>query len=403
MSDNNLVSSAPSPRRLRLTGMIAAVVIVAVVVLGIATRISDAKQLKTWTDAQSVPTVDVISPESSATGTPLELPGRIEAYARAPIYARIDGYLRSWNVDIGTQVKAGQLLATIETPDLDQQLLQARADFASAQANEALASTTAKRWQSMLQSDSVSRQEVDEKTGDFTAKQALANAARANVERITAMKNYTRIVAPFDGVVTARNTDIGALINAGSGGNGAALFEVSDVHKLRVYVQVPQSYVPSIPAGAVATLRVPEYPGRAFSAKVESSAQAVTAASGSTLVQLAVDNADGKLMPGSFANVRFDIAADKAALRVPASALVFDDNGMRLATIGTDGRVKFKTITILHDYGKSVEIASGIAAGDRVIDSPPDGLADGDHVQIASTDVSIDAPANASAKAHAKD
>ncbi|WP_158880553.1 efflux RND transporter periplasmic adaptor subunit [Rhodanobacter sp. L36] len=399
MSDNQQLSAAPSPQRLRLVGIIAVIVVVAVVILGIATRISDAKQLKTWTDAQSVPTVNVVSPESSATGAPLELPGRIEAYARAPIYARIDGYLKSWNVDIGTQVKSGQLLATIETPDLDQQLLQARADLASAQANESLASTTAKRWQSMLKSDSVSKQEVDEKTGDFTAKQAMANAARANVERINAMKNYTRIVAPFDGVITARNTDVGALINAGSGGNGQALFEVSDVRKLRVYVQVPQSYVPSIPTGAVATLTVPEYPGRTFNAKVESSAQAVSAASGSTLVQLAVDNADGKLMPGSFANVRFDIAADKAALRVPASALVFDDNGTRLATIGADDRVKFKTITILHDYGKSVEIASGIAAGDRVIDSPPDGLNDGDHVRIAPSDASSNAPAKDHAKA----
>jgi RND family efflux transporter MFP subunit len=399
MSDNNLISLAPSPRRLRLIGMIAAIVVVSVVVIGVATRISDARQLKTWTDAQSVPTVNIIAPESSATGAPLELPGRIEAYARAPIYARIDGYLKSWSVDIGTKVKAGQLLAEIETPDLDQQLLQARADFASAQANEALAATTAKRWQSMLQSDSVSRQEVDEKTGDFTAKQALANAARANVERINAMKNYTHIAAPFDGVVTARNTDIGALINAGSGGNGEALFVVSDVRKLRVYVQVPQSYVPSIPAGAVATLTVPEYPGRSFSAKVESSAQAVTAASGSTLLQLAVDNADGRLMPGSFANLRFDIAADKSALRVPASALVFDADGTRLATVGANDRVSFRIITILHDYGKSVEIASGIAAGDRIIDSPPDGLTDGDQVQIAAPPASASAPAKTHAKA----
>lgn len=399
MSDHNhLLSSAPSPRRIRLVGVIAAVVVVAVVVLGVATRITDAKQLKTWTDAQSVPTVNIISPTSTSNGAPLELPGRIEAYARAPIYARIAGYLKSWNVDIGSKVKAGQLLAEIETPDLDQQLLQAKADFASAQANEALASTTAKRWQSMLQSDSVSKQEVDEKTGDFTAKQALANAARANVERINAMKNYTRIVAPFDGVVTARNTDVGALINAGSSGNGEALFVVSDVRKLRVYVQVPQSYVPSIPAGATATLTVPEYPGRTFSAKVESSAQAVNAASGSTLVQLAVDNTDGQLMPGAFANVRFNVAADKSALTVPASALVFDDHGTRLATLGADDRVKFKTISILHDYGKSVEIASGVSTGDRVIDSPPDGLADGDHVQIAASD----STATSTAKAHAK-
>jgi RND family efflux transporter MFP subunit len=363
--------------------VIALVVIVVVVILGLATRVFEAKHLKTWTDEQNVPTVNVAAPEQKGAGAPLQLPGRIEAYTQAPMYARTGGYLKSWKVDIGGKVKAGQLLAEIETPDLDQQLLQAKADLASAQANESLAATTAKRWQAMLASDSVAKQEVDEKTGDYTAKRALANAAKANVDRIEATKGYARIVAPFDGVVTARNTDVGALINEGSSGGGQPLFVVSDVSKLRVYVQVPQAFVPSIPAGATAQLTVPEYPGRTFTAKVDASAQAVNASSGSTLLQLSVDNADGKLMPGSFTNVQFKLDANAAGLRVPASALIFNASGLHLATVGSDNKVTFKTVTIQHDYGKTVEIGSGISANDRVIDSPPDGLVDGDQVKIA--------------------
>jgi RND family efflux transporter MFP subunit len=373
----------PSHRGVRLAGLIALVVVIVVVIIGIATRVVESRNLKTWTNEQTVPTVNVATPEKNGAGSPLELPGRIEAYTQASMYARVAGYLKSWKVDIGGRVKAGQLLAEIDTPDLDQQLLQAKADLASAQANEALASTTAKRWQAMLSSDSVAKQEVDEKTGDFTAKRALANAAKANVDRIEATKAYARIVAPFDGVVTARNTDVGALINAGSTGGGQPLFVVSDVSKLRVYVQVPQTFVPSIPAGATAQLTVPEYPGRTFEARVDASSQAVNASSGSTLIQLSVDNADGKLMPGSFTNVRFKLDANAAGLRVPASALIFNASGLHLATVGSDNKVTFKTVTILHDYGKTVEIGSGLAADDRVIDSPPDGLVNGDQVKIS--------------------
>lgn len=395
MSDPTFPKPAmPSHRGVRLAGLIAALVVLAVVVVGIATRVVEARHLRTWTDDQSVPTVNVARPGTGSTDAPLELPGRIEAYTQAPIYARVGGYLKSWKVDIGATVKAGQLLAEIDTPDLDQQLLQARADLASAQANAALAGTTAKRWQAMLRSDAVAKQDVDEKTGDFAAKQALVRAAQANVDRIQAMKGYARIVAPFDGVVTARNTDVGALINEGSAGNGQPLFVVSDVKKLRVYVQVPQTYVPSIAVGATATLSVSEYPGRTFSARVEASAQAVNASSGSTLVQLSVDNAAGTLMPGSFAGVRFQLAAGKDGLRVPASALIFNASGLRLATVGVDNRVRFKAVTILRDDGNSIEIGSGLSSADRVIDSPPDGLAEGDRVQIAAS--------SATAGSHAK-
>jgi len=346
-------------------------------------RAADSRNLKRWTDQQTVPTVNVALPERNDVGATLDLPGRIEAFTQAPMYARVGGYLQTWKVDIGSRVKAGQLMAVIDTPDLDQQLLQAKADLASAQANEGLAATTAKRWQAMLASDSVAKQDVDEKTGDFTAKHALAVASKANVDRIEATKAYARIVAPFDGIVTARNTDIGALINPGSTAGGQPLFVVSDVKKLRVYVQVPQAYVPSIPAGATAQMTVPEYVGRTFTANVDASAQAVNASSGSTLIQLLVDNADGKLMPGSFTSVRFILDASATALRVPASALIFNGSGLHLATVGDGDKVAFKTVTIQHDYGKTIEIGAGLSADDRVIDSPPDGLVDGDLVKIA--------------------
>ncbi|HJT99309.1 MAG TPA: efflux RND transporter periplasmic adaptor subunit, partial [Rhodanobacteraceae bacterium] len=289
---------------------------------------------------------------------------------------------KSWKVDIGAPVKGGQLMAEIETPDLDQQLLQAKADLATAQANAALAETTAKRWKSMLGSDSVSKQEVDEKEGDFNAKQAMVKAAQANVDRIQALKGFTRIVAPFDGVVTARNTDVGALINVG-GAAGQELFVVSDTKKLRVYVSVPQNYVPSIPPGTKATITVPEHPGRKYEATVESSSQSVNVASGSTLMQLGVDNASGELLPGGFANVSLELPRNVAALRVPSSALLFDKNGLRVATVGADNKVQLKKVTIARDLGQFIEIGSGLTPEDRVIQSPPDGLADGDLTHVA--------------------
>ncbi|GAB2573724.1 efflux RND transporter periplasmic adaptor subunit [Dyella jejuensis] len=374
-----------SRRGLRLAGLVVAVVLVAVVATGLVTRATQASSLKSWTQEQAVPTVKIIMPEPGKSGPVLDLPGRLEAYIRAPIYAQVGGYLKDWKTDIGTPVKAGQLLGEISTPEIDQQLLQARADLASAKANADLAGITAKRWQAMLGSDSVAQQDVDQRTGDYAAKVALMKAAQANVDRLEATKAFARIVAPFDGVVTARDTDVGALINAG-GGTGPELFVVSDTHKLRVYVQVPQSYGPSIHPGSGAVLVVPEYPGREFHAQVVASANAINAVSGTTLVQLQVDNADGKLMPGSFAHVHFNLPVDATALRVPASALIFDNAGLRVATVGAGDKVAFKKVSILYDYGKTVEIGSGLSPGDHVIDSPPDGIQDGDTVKIASND-----------------
>jgi RND family efflux transporter MFP subunit len=376
---------AISRRKLRIAGIVLVVVAAGVAVAGIATRAADNKTLRERADAQSVPTVSVIAPGNSGDAGALELPGRLEAYSRASLYARVSGYLKSWKADIGTPVKAGQLLAEIETPDLDQQLLQAKADLASAQANASLAGTTAKRWQSMLGSDSVSRQEADEKTGDAATKQAMVNAAQANVDRVQALKGYTRIVAPFDGIVTSRNTDVGALINAGSGA-GPELFSISDVRKLRVYVSVPQSYASIVKVGAKAKLAVPERPGKSYSATVESSSGAVNVASGSMLIQLAVDNAAGELLPGSFANVSLEQPRTVGGLSIPPSALLFDKSGLRVATVGADDKVVLKRVTILRDLGKVIELGSGIVAGDRVIETPPDGIADGDLVRIAKAD-----------------
>jgi RND family efflux transporter MFP subunit len=371
-------------RGLRLAGVVAAIVAIVIVVHGVWTRASESSHLRDWTEAQALPTVAIINPSSAANSSGLELPGRLEAYARAPIYARVSGYIKDYKVDIGTKVKAGQLLADIETPDLDQQLLQTRADLNTAQANASLAKTTNDRWQTIVKTGAVAKQDADEKLGDLTAKQAMVKSAEANVARIVAMKEFTRITSPFDGVITARNTDVGALINVGSS-TGQELFVVSDTHKLRAYVNVPQSFVPNVPAGTKATIIVPENPDKKYEATVESSSQSVNAASGTTLMQISVDNANGELLPGGYASVRLDLPGREGILSVPASALIFDSKGLSVATVGTDNRVTIKPVSIARDLGKTIEINKGIVAEDRIIESPPDGIATGAEVRIAGT------------------
>jgi RND family efflux transporter MFP subunit len=370
-----------SHRALRRAGIVIAVIAVVIVVSGIGMRVSDHRELSEWTEEQAIPTVAVAVPTNTDAAARLELPGRLEAFARATLNARVSGYLKTWKVDIGAPVKAGQLIAEIEAPDVEQQLLQAQADLASAEANAALAASTSKRWQSMLGRDSVSRQEVDEKAGDLAAKEALVKAERANVERLRTMKGFTRIVAPFDGVVTARNTDIGELIAAG-GGSGRELFVVSDTRRLRVYVNVPQVYANRLNTDAKATIVVPDQPGKKYSATMEASARSVSVATGTTLIQLSVDNKSGELLPGGYASVSFELASGAQALRVPASALIFDQSGLRVATVGSDNRVIMKPITIARDHGSFIEVAGGLEATDRVIATPPDGLVAGSAVRV---------------------
>ena len=371
-----------SRRGLRIAALAGVAIAVLVVGGGIASRAANSKRLSQWTAANAQPVVTVTQPQPANGAAVLALPGRLEAYSRAPIYARVPGYLKSWQVDIGASVQAGQLLAEIEAPDLDQQLSQALADLLTARANAALAGTTAKRWQDLVKSDAVSLQDVDMKNGDLAAKTAIVKATKANVDRLEVMEGFKRITAPFDGIVTARATDVGALINAGSG-KGLELFVISDTHKLRLYVSVPQNYAAQITAGTRAQMTVPERPGRTFTATVETTSQSVDPSSGSTLVELAVDNASGELVPGAFANVRFDLPLTSASLSVPASALIFDSRGARVATLGADNRVVLEPVTIARDLGTVIEISSGLAATDRVIDGPPDGIGKGNQVRIA--------------------
>lgn len=373
-----------------VVGVLAAAVAAAVVIGGLATRHSQAEQLKEAAAERAVPTVNLVSPKDVA-GAPMELPARIEAWARAPIYARVSGYLARWNVDIGAPVKAGQVLATIETPDLDQDLRQAQAQLAVARSNLSLAESTAKRWQSLVAQNAVSKQEADEKQGDFISKQSNVQALQASVERQQALKRYTRLVAPFDGVVTARNTDVGALVNAGSGGAaGSELFVVSDLRRLRVYVQVPQRQVAQIHPGSLARVSVPERPGVSYQAKVQSLAQAINAGSGTMLVQLAVDNPKGELLPGAFATVRFDQAAAAgdaatAAVAVPPGALIMGRGGAQVAVLDAGNHVHIRKVTIARDFGSVVQLGGGVTREDRIVDSPPDGIGEGDLVRVAQS------------------
>ena len=377
-SENGSVSR----RKLGLFGLIAGIAAVLIVVTGIRAREDSSAKLREWTDNQAVPTVAVTLPDAKVLNATLDLPGRLEAWQRAPIYARVSGYLKSWSADIGAKVKAGQVIAEIEAPDLDQQLLQARADLASQQASAKLSEATLTRRKSLIASNFVSMQEIDERTADLSNKKAAVNSGQANVERLEALAGYKNITVPFDGVVTARDTDVGALINAG-GGTGPAMFVVSDISKLRVYVNVPQSYVPAIRIGAKAIISMPEYPTRTFAATVEASSQSVDVASGTTRMQLGLDNAQGELMPGGYANVKLSLQRDQVPLHIPASALIFNQSGLRVATVDANDRVKFKIVTIARDLGRDIELASGISPDDRIIIAPPDGLADGDQVRVA--------------------
>jgi RND family efflux transporter MFP subunit len=355
---------------------------IAVVAYGLGTRAAQNSSLHDLTEAQALPVVAVATPTQGAHQQGLDLPGRLEAYIRAPIYARVPGYLKSWKHDIGAKVKAGEVLAEIDTPDLDQQLMQARASLRVAEANAKLAQITAERWQSLANTDAVAKQDVDTRTFTWNADVAQVKAAQASVDQLVAEEGFKRLIAPFDGIVTARETDIGALINVGASG-GAELFVVSATRKLRVYVSVPQNYVPSVPPGTKASITVPEHPDKTYSGMVEASAQAVTPTSGTTLMELVVDNSAGEMMPGDYAGIHLDIAAGPQVLSVPSSALIFDAKGLSIATVDSDNRVVVKPVSIARDLGAVVELASGLSPNDRVIQNPPDGVGNGDQVRLA--------------------
>jgi len=386
-------SRRPSRRALTIAAVVAGGVAAIIVVTGIISRVHDTASLKSWTSTEAIPVVNVIAPTVETGGPALSLPGTLEAYYNAPIYARVSGYVRAWYKDIGAPVKAGQLLATIDTPDLDQQLVQARADLESAKAAVQLAAITAQRWSRLLTQDAVSRQESDEKSGDLAVKTAQENAAKANVDRLLALKAFSRIVAPFDGVVTARKTDIGALINAGAGATtNSELFNVAKVDRLRLYVSVPQVDSARIKPGVAVRLTVPEHSGKTFPATLLSTSHSVSDRTGTVLVELLVDNAAGDLQAGDFAQVTFQLPSDEAAggktVRIPSSALLFRKSGAEAALVAADDRVILRPVTIGRDLGSTLEITSGLGPSDRVIDNPPDSVARGELVRVAPSPAS---------------
>lgn len=374
-------NETPAMRRgLRRAGLAAALGAIVILAVGSYVRLVEASSLKSWTREEEIPTVALIRPSASGQAQALSLPGTLQAYYDASLYARVPGYVKSWNKDIGAHVRKGDLLAVIDTPELDQQIAQARADLGAAQAAARLSGTTAQRWNALLPLDAVSHQDAEEKQEDFAAKTGKAGAAQAELSRLLAMKAFARITAPFDGVVTRRNADIGALVSASS--SGEPLFAVADMHAIRVYVNVPQSYSAQIVPGMKVSLTVPEYPGRSFPARLVSTSGAIASGSSTLLVELEADNPGGLLKPGGFAQVSMGLPSHGTTLRLPASALLFRAEGLRVATLGANDRVVLKPVTIATDLGTEVIIGAGLAPQDRVIDNPPDSLANGDKVRV---------------------
>lgn len=383
MRDQPDILRHATPPRLKFWGIVAVCVAGAIAAGGVAMRLYRDHEAASWAQAQDIRTVQLIKLSGVKSGA-LILPGDIQSWTNAPIYARISGYLKKWYVDIGTPVKAGQLLAELETPDLDGQVAQGRADLNTAMANQKLAALTAKRWDTLLAQGAVARQDADAKDSDLAAKNAIVASARANLARLEAMESFKRLVAPFDGIVTTRSVDVGALVLVGTPG-ATPLFTVSDQKKLRIYVRVPQTDAGAVRPGMTATFTVPEMPGRDFTATLAASANAVASASGTQLLQFQADNAEGLIKPGDYAEVHFTLPAGKGAVHVPATALMFRDEGPMVATVDAGNHVKMKVITIRRDLGTAVEVGSGLSLTDRVIDNPPDAIRDGDPVRVGAT------------------
>jgi membrane fusion protein (multidrug efflux system) len=361
----------------------------ALLVIGIVPRLQASTALTSQAAAQHALGVSVIKPRRAPAVQELLLPGSVMPYADASIYARTSGYLEHWYADIGARVKTGQTLAVIQTPELDAQLRQARADVATAQANSDYAKVSAQRWQDMLKTQSVSQQDTDTKVSDMQAKSAMLQSAQANVQRLSELVSYEKVSAPFDGVVTARNVDVGALVTAGGSPGLAAmpgeLFHVEQTDTLRVFVDVPQNDAPYVTPGTEVYLSVQQYPGRRFAAKVVRSAGAIDPVSRTLHVEVDVDNRDGALLPGAYAQVHLALQNASPALDLPVSALLFRPNGVSVAVVDSTGKTALKTVTIGRDFGTHVEVMTGLTATDRVIDNPGDAISPGEPVQIVSS------------------
>jgi RND family efflux transporter MFP subunit len=383
-----------SDKKIRRYAWIALIVAIGLGVWGEISRVLARSELiKQNTDA-AIPTVTTTTAEPSAAGEELVLPGAVQAFIEAPIYARTNGYLKSWDTDIGTRVTKGQLLAQIETPEVDQQLTQAQADLATARANESLSKSTNTRWQGLLATQSVSKQDADEKAGDAAAKTAAADSAAANVARLRDLESFKRVVAPFTGVITARNTDVGALINAGQS-TGTELFRIADTHKLRIYVRVPEPFAAATKPGLEAALHFTEHPNRTFPATIVRTSNSLDPTLRTLQVELQLDNDKGEIFPGAYAEVHFKLPPDAETMRLPANTVLFRSAGLQVATLDSQQRVKLKSIVQGRDFGNSIEVLSGLAPHETVVLNPPDSIADGVQVRIAVPDA---APPKANGK-----
>jgi len=419
MPDQRHLLEHTPPRKLKTALIVIACAALVIAVVGIAARLLARQAIARTTDNAAIPTVTVIRLSGGDASRPLVLPGDIEAFYSAPVFGRVTGYLAHWYTDIGAPVKRGQVLADIDTPDLDQQFEQAKANLNTALANEKLAQITAKRFLALKAQNAVAVELVDQQVATWDADKAATQGARAIVRQFAADESFKQLVAPFDGIVTSRATDIGALITAGTStgtslststgtpsglttGTSSAtsttgsatgmstgtstsppLFTVSDEHRMRIYVRVPQNSSAFVEPGMTGTFTVPQYPGRIFTATVATTAQAVDAASGSLLVEFQIDNADGSLKPGEYAQVHFSLPNRPGTMVVPSSALTLRDGGMSVATVNDKSRVVLKRITIGRDLGTTVEVSDGLTREDRVVDNPPDSLRTGDLVRVS--------------------
>ncbi len=379
-------SAPPVSGTLKILGLIlvlaAAAALGVLIFRGIQQRLGAEALLQTEARADSSPVVSVLHPKRGAPTSELILPGSAEAFTETPVYARANGYLTHWYFDIGARVAPGQLLAEIETPEVDQQLAQARAELNTARASLDLSRSTAERWQFLLKTDSVSRQETDEKLGDLRARQAILEAAAANVKRLEETKSFQKVLAPFAGVITARNTDTGALINAGGSGAGKELFHVAAIAKLRVYVAVPQSSSASARAGGSADVTLAEQPGRIYYGRLARTANSIEPASRTLRVEVDVDNPDSSLLPGSYVQVHLKLPGRSNAVTVPVSATLFRSEGLSVAAV-RDGRVVLLPVSVGRDYGNELEITSGLSPEEQLIVNPPDSLVSGQAVRTA--------------------
>jgi RND family efflux transporter MFP subunit len=370
-------------RNIRRYSLLLLVTALALAAWGEISRVMARDALRKEAARDAVPTVVTVTANRTSLGEDLVLPGTVQAFVEAPIYARTSGYLKTWYTDIGTPVKKGQLLAEIETPEVDQQYAQAQADLETARANESLSNSTNKRWQGLLSTESVSQQDADEKAGDAAAKKAALASAAANVARLRDLESFKRVVAPFDGVVTVRNTDIGALINAGQS-SGSELFRVADTHKLRIYVQVPETYAAAAQPGLEADLRFAEQANKKYVAQTVRTSNALDPTLRTLQVELQLDNTSHEVFPGAYAEVHFKLAGNAESLRLPASTVLFRAAGLQVATVDGTGHIKLKSIVQGRDFGSTIEVLSGIEPNDRVVVNPPDSITDGVPVRVAA-------------------